>query len=128
MAADHARRIDPTLGARYQRLMVEKGKHQNSALCNVATTLLTRIVACWRAGEPYVIRDTDGRPVSVAEGRQIVAARFTVPTSLRELRRSTAHAQPRMHGTSRRRKESLSAPSTGSSPDNAKAATTLDTG
>jgi hypothetical protein len=42
------------LAARYQRLMVQAGKHHNSALCHIATVLLTRIVACWRRGEPYV--------------------------------------------------------------------------
>jgi transposase-like protein len=83
IAADHARRVDPTLAARYYRLMVTAGKHHNSALCHVATTLLTRIVACWRRGERYVIRDGDGRPVSVAEGRRIVTERYTIPAELR---------------------------------------------
>jgi hypothetical protein len=54
MAAGQARRIDPTLAAKYQRLMIDAGKHHNSALCHIATTLLTRIIACWRAGQPYV--------------------------------------------------------------------------
>ena len=52
LAADHARRADPTLAARYYRLMVHQGKHHNSALCHIAPTLLTRIIACWRAGHP----------------------------------------------------------------------------
>ena len=68
--------------------MVTAGKHHNSTLCHVATALLTRIVACWRRGERYVIRDCDGRPVSVAEGRRIVAERYTVPAELRRSRRS----------------------------------------
>ena len=86
IAADHARRIDPTLAARYQRLMVSAGKHHNSALCHIATTLLTRIVACWRRGEHYVIRDCDGRPVSAAEGRSIVGERYSVPAEVRRQR------------------------------------------
>ena len=49
MAANQARRIDPTLAARYHRLMVHQGKHHNSALCHISTALLTRIIACWRA-------------------------------------------------------------------------------
>jgi hypothetical protein len=118
MAADQARRIDPTLAARYHRLMVEAGKHHNSALCHIATALLTRIVACWRAGEPYVIRDTDGTVVSVAEGRRIVVDRYTVPCGLREQRRAIARG-PRQKGTDRRIKESHRAPSTGPSPDHA---------
>jgi hypothetical protein len=76
LAAEQARRTDPTLAARYHRLMVEAGKHHNSALCNVASTLLTRIVACWRSGQHYVIRDLDGIAVDVAQGRRIVQERL----------------------------------------------------
>jgi transposase len=123
MAADQARRIDPSLAARYHRLMVEAGKHHNSALCHVASTLLTRIVACWRAGEPYVIRDTEGTAVSVAEGRRIVAERYTVPSELRAQRRTTGRGV-RRKGTDRRSKESLRAPSTGPSLDHATVAAT----
>ena len=86
IAADHARRIDPTLAARYQRLMVLAGKLHNSAVCHIATTLLTRIVACWRSGERYIIRDRDGRPVSAAEGRRIVTQRHSVPAEVRRHR------------------------------------------
>ena len=95
IAADHARRIDPTLAARYQRLMVSAGKRHNSALRHIATTLLTRVVACWRRGERYVIRDCDGRPVSVAEGRSIVAERYSVPAEVRRAAPGPAcrHAQ-----------------------------------
>jgi len=120
MAADQARRVDPSLAARYHRLMVEAGKHHNSALCHIAATLLTRIVACWRAGEPYVIRDTEGTPVSLAEGRRIIAERYTVPAELREQRRA-ANRSPWHKGTDRRSKESLRAPSTGPSHGNATA-------
>ena len=88
IAADHARRLDPTLAARYHRLMVTAGKHHNSALCHIATVLLTRIVACWRRGEPYVICDLDGHPITVAEGRRIIAERYTVPHDVRQARRS----------------------------------------
>ena len=109
IAADHARRIDPTLAARYHRLMVTAGKHHNSALCHVATALLTRIVACWRRGERYVIRDCDGRPVSVAEGRRIVAERYTVPAELRRSRRSGGGPRSRQR-TGRRSQESQRAP------------------
>jgi transposase len=93
IAADHARRLDPTLAARYQRLMVQAGKHHNSALCHVATVLLTRIVACWRRGEPYAICDTDGRPVTLDEGRRIIAERYQVPSELRDKRRTTTPAR-----------------------------------
>jgi transposase len=52
LAADHARRLDPTLAARYQRLMVQAGKHHNSALCHIATALLTRMVPAGGAASP----------------------------------------------------------------------------
>ena len=84
---------------------------------NIATTLLTRIVACWRTGEAYVIRDVDGTPLSPAEGRAIVTERYTISPDLRRQRRST-NAQTR---TSRRNEESLGAPSTGPSEPQARA-------
>lgn len=111
MAADHARRVDPTLAVRYHRLMSHDGKHHNSALCNIATTLLTRTISCWRSGTPYVIRDIDGTILTPAQGRTIISERYTVHPEIRRQRRTTTtHAQ-----TSRRSKESQSAPSTGPS-------------
>jgi transposase len=110
MAAGQARRIDPTLAAKYHRLMVGAGKHHNSALCHIATTLLTRIVACWRAGQPYQLRDVDGTPVTPEQARAIIAERYAIPKDLRE-RRNTLNKT----GTDRRSKESRSAPSTGPS-------------
>jgi transposase len=106
MAADHARRADPTLAARYYRLMVHEGKHHNSALCHIAPTLLTRIIACWRAGTPYQVRDTDGTPLTTAQGRAVIAERYRVSNELRA-RRRTSHTKT---GTSRRHQESPGAP------------------
>jgi len=117
IATNAARRVDPTLAARYHRLMVHEGKHHNSALCHVSTVLLTRIVACWRRGSHYVIRDLDGTPLMPDEGRRIVSERYRVSEELRALRRTT-HGRT---GTGRRSKESPSAPSTGPSPTNATA-------
>jgi transposase len=94
MAANQARRIDPTLAARYHRLMVTCGKHHNSALCHISTALLTRIIACWRAGTPYVIKDLDGTPLTAAQGRAIIAARYRVSDELRAQRR-TSHTKTR---------------------------------
>src|ERR1039458_3776383 len=102
MAANQARRIDPALAARYHRLMVTRGKHHNSALCHISTTLLTRIIACWRAGTPYQIRDIDGTPLTTAQGRAIVADRSRISGELRAQRR-TSHTKT---GTSRRHQES----------------------
>jgi transposase len=111
IAANWARRIDPTLARRYQRLMVTEGKHHNSALCHISTALLTRIVSCWRAGTPYVIRDLDGTVLTAQEGRRICEARYPVSAQLRAQRRTTRRLK---RGTSRRNKESASAPSTDS--------------
>ena len=93
--------------------MVTAGKHHNSALCHIATALLTRIVACWRRGERYIIRDVDGREVTPEQARRIIADRYTIPAELRRQARTVT--RPAEHRTSRRSKESPSAPSTGPS-------------
>jgi transposase len=108
LSANQARRIDPTLAAKYHRLIVETGKHHNSALCHIATSLLTRIVACWKNQTTYQLRDVDGRPVDRAEARAIIAERYQIPEDIRQARSTTT-------GTSRRSKESQRAPSTGPS-------------
>ncbi len=108
-AANAARRIDPTLAARYHRLMVQEGKHHNSALCHISTVLLSRIVACWRRGTPYVICDVDGTALLPDQARRIVLERYHVSEDLRARRRTGGK------GTGRRSKESQSAPSTGPS-------------
>jgi transposase len=115
IAADHARRVDPTLAARYHRLMVSSGKHHNSALCHIATALLTRIVSCWRQQERYVIRDMEGRSINADEGRRIIAERYAVPSELRVGRRRVSRDRPAQRRTSRRNEESQRAPSTGPS-------------
>jgi transposase len=120
MAANQARRLDPTLAARYHRLMVTEGKHHTSALCHIATVLLTRIVACWRRGEPYVIRDLDGQPLTPDQARAIIAARYTIPDTIRQARRTT-HPQPSRppQRTSRCSQESQRAPAPGPSRSHA---------
>lgn len=112
ISANQARRLDPTLAAKYHRLMVDNGKHHNSALCHIATTLLTRVVACWRAQIPYQIRDVDGHLVTTHQARAIINERYSVSTKIRQARTTT--------GTGRRSKESHSAPSTGPSNTHAK--------
>ena len=88
LAADAARRVDPGLAAVYWRLMVRKGHHHKQALCAVATRLANRIGKVLRTGEAYELRDTDGRPISVAEGRAIVAERFGESASSSTLKRA----------------------------------------
>jgi hypothetical protein len=87
ISADHARKIDPTLAARYHRLIVEQGKHHNSAVTTLAAVVPTRIAACLRNGTPYELRDTDGSVITEQEGRAICAARYTIPSNTRAARR-----------------------------------------
>jgi hypothetical protein len=112
LAADHARKIDPTLAARYHRLYVEHGKHHNSALCTLAAVLITRIAAAWRNGQHYELRDTNGRPITEAQGRTICATRYKIDPATRTARRNNTPPTR----TSRGNKESTkAAPATGPS-------------
>ena len=115
LAADHARKIDPTLAQRYHRLFAEGGKHHNSALCTIAAVLVTRIAACWRNGQLYELRDTDGRAITEAEGRAICAERYKIDAATRAARSTTTPAMR----AGRDRKESTSAPVTSPPPTNA---------
>ena len=56
----------------------------------LATHLLDRVLAVLRTDQPYELRDVDGTPVSVAEARAIVLARYQVPA---EVRRRTTRRQ-----------------------------------
>ena len=109
LAADYLRHIDPQLADRYHRLIVETGKHHDSALCHLATTLATRLAACWRRRERYLRRDIDGTPISQAEGRAIVAERYKIPDNVRQARRRSSRAKQLKQRTTRREKESTKA-------------------
>jgi hypothetical protein len=67
LAADLARKVDPTLAERYHRLVIAEGRHHVSAVCTLGAVLVTRIAACWRRGERYVVRDVDGTEITEAE-------------------------------------------------------------
>jgi len=109
LAAKRARLIDPTLAAKYHRLVVEQGKHHVSAICNLAPILLTRVAACWRNGQRYVLRDIDGREITPAEGRQICADRYSIPDEVRRRRRRTTKTKQHKGRTGQRDQESTSA-------------------
>lgn len=83
LAADRARHLDPQLAAKYHRLIVERRLHHYSAVCHLATTMLTRIAACWRNNERYVVRDVDGRRINPDEAKAIIAARYRIPPEIR---------------------------------------------
>lgn len=108
LAADLARKVDPTLAARYRRLVVDEAKH-SSALCSIAPVLMTRIAACWRNGQRYVLRDTEGNEITADDGRRICAERFAVSAEDRRARRQASKAKMQKGRTSRRGKESAEA-------------------
>lgn len=117
LAAEHARRVDPTLAARYHRLVVDEGKHHISAVCSVATVLITRIAACWRKGEHYQLRDTNGTPITPTQGRAICADRYKIDPNLRAARRRTNTTKQHKKRASRRKKESTKAAPPPNSPN-----------
>jgi Transposase IS116/IS110/IS902 family len=108
-AADQARKTDPRLAAKYKRLMATQ-RHHDSAICHIATTLLTRITTCWRTGEHYVLRDTDGRPITPEEGRRIVLTHYQVDKQTRIKAANTRQSKRRKRRTGREQQESPSAP------------------
>ena len=89
-ATDHARRQDPQLARIYHVQMVERGKDHLGALCVVAAHLAERTWTVMRRQMPYVICDTDGRPVTPAEAKDIIAANWTVTPEARARRRHSA--------------------------------------
>jgi transposase len=92
LAADIARKIDPDLAEIYWRLMTIRGHHHKQALCAVANRLVNRIFSVLRRGKPYVLRDRDGREITVAEAKALVAEQYTVPEAIRASRRANRAA------------------------------------
>jgi transposase len=109
LAAEQARKVDPTLAARYHRLVVADGKHHVSAVCTIAPIVMTRIAACWRNGERYILRDVDGREITEAEGREICRERYTVTAADRQRRRRPTTSKHHKGRTGRRDQESTEA-------------------
>ncbi len=112
-AADTARKTDPQLARVYHIQMVERGKDHLGALCVVAANLAERFWAVMTRGTPYVICDTDGRPVTADEAKAIIAEHWTVPAEVRARRRSKkagkapqqvllAHDKPNARGAGKR--------------------------
>lgn len=120
LAAEHARRVDPTLAAKYHRLVVDRGKHHTSAICHLAAQLVTRLAACWRNDTHYIIRDTDGHAITPDQGRQICRRDWTIPPEVRRRNTTTRRAQQLKQRTGRRNQKSTStaAPATDPSTPN----------
>lgn len=114
LAADVARKHDPHLADLYRRLMVERGRHHNQALCAVATHLADRIYALLRENRPYELRDLDGTPVTASEAKAIAIGLAVDPATRQRLRnrkrgsRAPRSRQPEApHGTQRPSPERL---------------------
>ncbi len=82
-AADQARRVDPQFAAKHHRLMAGD-RHHDSAICHLATMLVTRIATCMRAGQPYHLRDVDGTAITESEGRAITKERYQLDPHQRD--------------------------------------------
>ena len=88
LAADTARKVDPELAEIYRRMMTTKGHHHKQALCAIANRLTNRINSVLRRGTPYVLRDTEGSKITVAQAKSIIAKQYTVQESVRAGRRT----------------------------------------
>jgi transposase len=108
-AADQARKSDPQLAAKYQRLMAGD-RHHTSAICHLATLLLTRIATCMRNGEHYVLRDVDGTVITQTEGQAIVKQRYQVDPRRRDNIRHKRMNERRKQAAGQESQESPSAP------------------
>jgi hypothetical protein len=108
-AADQARKVDPQIAAKYQRLMAGD-RHHDSAICHLATLLVTRIATCMRNGKPYALRDVDGTPITEAEGRTIVNERYQLQPRRRDNARHKRMRERRKPAADRESQESPSAP------------------
>ena len=61
---------------------------RTSGPCVVAANLAERFWTVMNRGMPYVICDTDGRPVTPTEAKAIIADRWAIPAEVRARRRS----------------------------------------
>lgn len=116
-AADAARKVDPQIAAKYQRLMAGD-RHHDSAICHLATLLVTRIAACIRTGQPYQLRDVDGTPITQTEGSEIVKQRYQIKPRRRDNIRHQRMRDRRKQAADRESQKSPSAPT--SRPANTK--------
>ncbi len=89
-AGNAARRVDPQLAAFYRTLMTDRGHCHTSATVAVARKLTERTWTVLRRGEPYQLRDLDGRPVTERAAKQLIAERLTVDQTVRT--RARAHS------------------------------------
>jgi hypothetical protein len=77
--------------------MTERGATHRKALCVVAARLAERAWLTLARGQPYVVCDLDGQPVTPEQAKQLIAKRFTVPIEVRRRRRSSKKAGKAPH-------------------------------
>lgn len=94
-AANGARRTDPQLAAFYQRLMVEHGHCHTQANIAVARKLAERVWKVLTTGQPYQLRDLDGRPITTRAAKQLIADQLTVDPAVRARARARTAATHR---------------------------------
>ena len=96
-SANTARKLDPQLAAVYHAQMTQRGATHRKALCVVGARLAERAWLTMARGEPYVICDLDGRPVTPEQAKRLIAERFTVTPEVRRRRRSSKKAGKAPH-------------------------------
>jgi hypothetical protein len=77
--------------------MTQRGATHRKALCVVAARLAERAWLTMARGEPYVICDLDGQPVTPEQAKRLITEHFTVPPEVRRRRRSTKRAGKAPH-------------------------------
>jgi Transposase IS116/IS110/IS902 family len=87
-SADTARKLDPQLAAVYHAQMTQRGATHRKALRVVAARLAERAWLTFARGEPYVVCDLDGQPVTPEQAKHLIAGHVTVPTQVRRRRSS----------------------------------------
>jgi transposase len=96
-SANTARKLDPQLAAVYHAQMTQRGATHRKALCVVAARLAERAWLTMARGEPYVVCDLDGQPVTPEQAKRLIAEHFTVTAEVRRRRRSTKKAGKAPH-------------------------------
>ena len=96
-SANTARKLDPQLAAVYHAQMTQRGATHRKALCVVAARLAERAWLTMARGEPYVVCDLQGRPVTPEQAKRLITERFTVTAEVRRRRRSSKKAGKAPH-------------------------------
>jgi hypothetical protein len=77
--------------------MTQRGATHPKALCVVAARLAGRAWLTMARGEPYVICDLQGRPVTPEQAKRLISEHFTVTAEVRRRRRSSKKAGKAPH-------------------------------